>query len=243
MAIIKDYGLVLREFPAGESNKRVVLLTQKHGKLTVFVRGSKKTNSKLTTGLFSYNELMIFDGGDFLSLNGVAPIHSFAKIAEDYEKYCFGCYFLELIDKMVLTGMETDAIMKILLHSLEALNLDRHTPATVFAVFTFKFLQKEGFAPLVTECASCGGALPINGGCCFTGEGLVCQSCSQTEKNSMRLPYAAKLALIYIMEVSGRKIFSFNISADAANQFKDAAMLFLDANVDAELKSLALLKC
>ena len=244
MALIKDFGLILREFSAGESNKRAVVLTQKHGKLTVFVRGSKKTNSKLSIGLFSYNELVIFDGGDFLSLNGVSVVHNFSNITESYEKYCFGCYFLELVDKMVLIGMETQDIMEILLYSLGALNINRQLPATVFAVFTFKFLQKEGFAPLVTECASCGKTLTDDGnGCCFTGQGLVCQSCSQREKNGICLPHAARQALLYILTVSGRKIFAFKISADAADVFKDAAMLFLDANVDAELKSLALLKC
>jgi len=149
MAIIKDVGMVLREYPAGESNKRLVLLTQKHGKITAFARGSRRAQSKLATSLFSYNEFVIFDGGGFLSLNHVETIRIFGEITTDYDKFCIGCCFLEMADKMVLATMDTSEILRILLNAFAEMERGRHTPKLIFAVFAIKAMQAEGMAPLM----------------------------------------------------------------------------------------------
>ena len=218
MAIIKDFGVVLREYDAGESNKKLVVLTRGHGKMTVFARGARKTGSKLSAGLFSYNEFVIYDGNGFYSLSAVVPIHMFADIADNYDKFCFACCFLEMADKMVLTGMDTRDILQILLRALAELTRDRHVPATVFAVFAIKLLKSEGFAPL------------INGDGAETGT-----------NQPLRLSPEAAQALTYIMEANPKEMFAFKTSDDVAEQLYRAARLFVAENVDIKLKSLEMI--
>lgn len=239
MAIIKDFGVVLKEYAWGESNKRLVLLTQHHGKLTVFARGSKRVGSKLAAGLFCYCEFMIFEGPNFLSLNQIAPITSFSQIAEDYDSFCTGSYFLELTDKMVLAKMETAEILQLLLQAFAQLAATRHAPGMVFAVFTFRLLKLEGFAPLVDNCASCDGRLNQN--CWFSHEGLICEVCANTAAQKIWISPQTAAALKYILEAEIERAFSFTSSADVQTQLYSAARLFLEANVDVELKSLKII--
>jgi len=215
MAIIKDFGIVLREYNAGENNKRLVVLTRAHGKMTVFARGARRMGSKLATGLFSYNEFVIYDGGGFYSLSAVVPVHMFDNIATDYDKFCFACCFLEMIDKMVLASMDTREVLQILLQTLAELAKDRHAPATVFAVFVIKLLKTEGFAPLVED------------------DGAV-----QAGETTLRLSAEALAALTYIMEANPKEIFSFKASDDVAARLYRAARVFVAENVDVKLKSL-----
>jgi len=217
MAVIKDLGVVLREYPAGESNKKLVLLTQRQGKITVFARGSRRAQSKLATGLFSYNEFVIFDGGGFCSLNHVLPMHIFGGITEDYDKFCLGCCFLEIADKMVLSTMDASGILRILLNTFAEMERDRHVLKLIFAVFVMKVLQAEGLAPLVDD------------------------NCAQSGESALRLTPETARALTYILEADGKDIFAFKASDDVANQLYRAARLFVAESLDVQIKSLEMI--
>ncbi|MDR2183901.1 MAG: DNA repair protein RecO [Clostridiales bacterium] len=221
MAIIKDFGVVLREYEAGETDKKLVLLTRAHGKMTVFARGARRTGSKLATGLFSYNEFVIFEGTGFYSLNAAQPVHVFDGIAEDYDKFCFACCFLEMVDKMVLTGMDSAEILNVLLYALAELTRARHAPATVFAVFAVKLLQTEGFAPLIGSAE---------------GNAIV-----QTGESALTLSALAARSLTYILEANAKEMFAFRASPDVTEQLYRAARLFVAENLDARLKSLEMI--
>jgi len=210
MAVIKDSGIVLKEYPSGENNSKLVLLTERHGKITAFARGSRRTQSKLSVAMHSYNEFIIFDGGGFYSLNQVTPLHTFGKITTDYDKYCFGCCFLEMTDKMILPKMEAGNILRILLGALSELEKDRHTPKLVFAVFAIKFLQMEGVMPTADDCTAYG----------------------------VQLSSKAKNALTYILDADINKVFAFGASCDVQSQLFDAAVIFVNTNADIQLSSL-----
>jgi len=243
MAIIKDHGVVLREYAAGESNKKLVLLTASHGKLTAFARGSRRVGSKLASDLFCYNEFIFFDGGSFLSLNQVSPIKHFAGIADDFDSYCYACYLLEIADAMLLPKMETGEALRLILHGLNELSTGRLPPKVIFAAFTFKFLQIEGFAPLVDCCMHCEKQITFDGDVWLLPDGLVCGLCaSGGATGGTLLSPQARAALEYILKVNSENVFAFNASPDVYDQLHHAAGRFLSANVDVEFKSLMMFK-
>jgi len=237
MAIIKDIGVVLREYDTGESNKRLVLLTENHGKITVFSKGAKRQGSKLTTNLFCCNEFIIFDGGSFLSLNQTTCVHNFARIAEDFDGFCYASGFLEIIEKMLLPGMEASVVLRLLLRAFAELASGR-SPDVVFAAYIFKFLQIEGFAPIVEQCTACGAS--INGGYYFFKEGVLCGRCDVSYEK-ICISDAVCKAMKYILNTDGKRVFAFETSKDVQKQLCSAATLFLYENVDVELKSISML--
>jgi len=240
MAIIKDFGIVLREYDTGESNKKLVLLTQNSGKIVVFARGSKRADSKLAANLFCYNEFIVFDGGSFLSLNQLSLIRRFGGIAEDFESYCVACYFLEIIDSMILPNMETTAILTLALRALNELSAKRLSSQAVFATFTFKFLQLEGFAPLIDSCQYC--EKQLFGNVWLMSEGLICDECGTSRGQvGVYLSEQTKSALEYILTVECENIFAYRASADVQELLYRAARWFLAANIDSDFKSLTML--
>ena len=228
MAVVKDVGIVLKEIKVGESNKRLILLTQKQGKVVVFARGAGKTHSKLAPRKMAFYEFMFFDGGQFLSLNQVSGIKSFGNITSCYEAFCVCVFFLELLEKTIFVGMDAKDALRLLLLAFGKLDKcadGDSDPKLIFAAFVFKFLQFEGFEPV----------MDINNDCYFFGEE------GFGDKGPLELNHTAWLALEYILNADINKVFSFRASGDVLLMLCRAAVLFLKANLDLEIKSLELL--
>ena len=241
MAIIKDFGIVLREYDAGENNKKLVLLTQNSGKIAVFARGSKRIGSKLADNLFCYSEYIIYDGGSFFSLNQLSPIRRFNGIAEDLDSYCVACYFLEIVDSMILPNMETADILTIILRGLHELSIQRLSAQAIFATFTFKFLQMEGFAPLFDGCMYC--EKQLGGNIWLLSDGLVCDECWALHSyKGVRLSEQTKSALEYILTAEYESIFAYRASAGVQEELYRCARWFLATNIEFDLKSLLMLQ-
>ncbi|MCL2575058.1 MAG: DNA repair protein RecO [Defluviitaleaceae bacterium] len=209
MSIIKDCGIVLRENIAGETNKRLVLLTKNHGKVVVFARGAKGAKSKLSANKLSYNEFVIYDGGQFFSLTQCSPIVQFANIPLDYNAFCVANFILELSDKIMLENMEALDTLNLVLMAFYRLE-KAALPSLVQAVFTLKLLQKEG----------------------FFGE-----HCTENP-DFMNISKEANAAINYILSTPIKRVFNFRVSSDVMNELQQYALLFLQQNVDLQLKSL-----
>ena len=56
-------GMVLKTAPAGEYDRRIVLLTREQGKVTAFVRGARRPKSALqaATDLFCFGKFEAYD--------------------------------------------------------------------------------------------------------------------------------------------------------------------------------------
>ena len=82
-------GIVIKEMTAGETGKRILVITREHGKMLLSARGAKKITSKTMAGtqLFSYCEFTLFEGKGFYSVTQADVIESFYGISEDIEAY------------------------------------------------------------------------------------------------------------------------------------------------------------
>ncbi|MCL2350584.1 MAG: DNA repair protein RecO [Defluviitaleaceae bacterium] len=237
MATIKDKGLILREYDAGESNKRLILLLEERGKVAVFARGAKGAKTKLNPPKMAFCEFVMYDGGQFLSLTQASPIRHFPALPSCYDSFCVANFLLELTDKIILPGMDAKSAMRLLLLALARLDAGRN-PKLIFAAFIFKILQTEGIAPIITHCAACKAQLANS--CSFGAEGLLCENCQIVPSAS--LCGTAIKALEYILTAEIIKTFSFKIPPDSATNLAAAATLFLQSNIDIEFKSLKFLE-
>ena len=148
-------GIVLACFPQGEYGKRIVLLSDMLGKITVFASGAAKQTSKIIGAVrpMTAAEFSLGEGRGAKSIHGVNVIDAFDEVSMDPETAFYGMYFLELTDYFGTEGMaEEDAkrMLNLLFLALAALRRKELSPELVRRMFELRMLVHEG---LYTETA------------------------------------------------------------------------------------------
>jgi len=236
----KAKGLALREFNAGEADRTVTLLLKGRGKVVVSAKGARKVKSKFLTAArpFCYADYTVYDGGRFRTLASADVIDNFYGITEDYDKLCAGAYFLELAEKTVMEELPCDDILHLLLVSLKAVEKNAHDPGLIRSVFDIKFLQLNGYAPGLDNCAGCGTDKALTHMGAF---GAVCTRCAK-EAPSVRISVACMDAVAYILSCEMRNLYLFNIDVKTAAELRDLGRLLLNAHSEVRTKSAGLMQ-
>lgn len=101
-------GMVLSRAPQGEYGRRLSVLTDRYGKITVFAQGAAKPGSHLLGLTYPANaaNFVLQRGRNAWNLHGGTLIRSFAELSAELETSCMGNYFLELLSVFSREGME-----------------------------------------------------------------------------------------------------------------------------------------
>ncbi len=249
MRTFKARGIVLREYEAGESDKRLVLLCKEIGRLTVYARGARKPKSKFMAAaqLFAYGDYIIADGRQFNSVTQAEVIESFYPIRADYTCLCHAHLILEVCEKAIMENTPCDDLLLLLLKSLTYLSkLGKEaagggfflTPKQITCVFLFRFYLYYGIAPATEECCLCGEGIEISeDGAFFCDEGYVCKKCAAQKKRRLRLSQAAWAGIKYILSKSPSEAFKFKTNALVLEELNKAARLCWDSHFEWKLLS------
>ncbi|MBQ0100447.1 MAG: DNA repair protein RecO [Lachnospiraceae bacterium] len=142
-------GIVLGAFPQGEYGKRIVILSNTLGKITVFASGAAKQTSKIIGAVrpMTAAEFTLGEGRGAKSIHGVSVMDAFDEISMDPETAFYGMYFLELADYFGTEGMaDEDAkqMLNLLFLALTALRKKELSPETIRRMFELRMLVHEG---------------------------------------------------------------------------------------------------
>ena len=142
-------GIVLACAPQGEYGKRIVILSDTLGKITVFASGAAKQTSKIIGAVrpMTAAEFTLGEGRGAKSIHGVSVMDAFDEISMDPETVFYGMYFLELADYFGTEGMaEEDAkqMLNLLFLALSALRKKELSPETIRRMFELRMLVHEG---------------------------------------------------------------------------------------------------
>ncbi len=145
--------MILLSFDYSEYDKRMVILTSKAGKVTVFARGVRRQNSRFMglTEPFSYGEFQLFAGKSAYNLSNVEIINHFEDLRFDMEKMCYASYFADLADYSVKENMEGKSVLLLLYRSFQALNTDKIDNRLIRAVVELRMVIENGVYPGVPE--------------------------------------------------------------------------------------------
>ena len=142
-------GIVLACAPQGEYGKRIVILSDTLGKITVFASGAAKQTSKIIGAVrpMTAGEFTLGEGRGAKSIHGISVMDAFDEISTDSETAFYGMYFLELADYFGAEGMaEEDAkqMLNLLFLALTALRKKELSPETIRRMFELRMLVHEG---------------------------------------------------------------------------------------------------
>ena len=116
------HGLVLSSAAVRDYDKRLSILTNEMGKITVWAAGAKKPGSALmaATRNFVFGTFTVTKGKSGFNLRSVQVSQYFEDIALDLVNACYGSYILELADYMAQENLEASEIVNLVYLSLRA---------------------------------------------------------------------------------------------------------------------------
>ncbi len=197
MSTFKARGIIIKEVLVGDNDKSLVILLKDYGKFTVWAKNCRVSKSKLLAGssLFSYADFIIYDNGKNLSLNQIDIIENFYSLTEDLDALAYGTYFLEFLDKNTQEATPINDIMLLLLKSL--LILSKSTvisPKLIAKIFEIKFLQLNGYMPIINNCSHCNIDIKNNDELYWGINGCVCKNCKNKEDYLLKI--SPKIVLV-----------------------------------------------
>lgn len=147
--LIKTTGIVLNASPAGDYDKRLIILTRERGKITAFARGAKRPGSLLRAPSrpFAFGVFSLSEGRDSYSLYGAEIENYFEGLEKDVESACYASYFNEIADYYEREGIDGTEMLKLLYQSYRALLKPAIPNRLIRRVFELKAMSLSGECP------------------------------------------------------------------------------------------------
>ncbi len=205
-------GIILKQTPIGEYDRRICLLTKERGKISAFVRGSRKPGSRLSsaTNPFSFGTFKLYEGKSSYNVSEVDIQNYFEPLRLDYEGAYYGMYFCEIADYYTRENNDEREMLKLLYQSLRALCAENIPNPLIQSIFEIKSIVVNGEFPGIPS--------------------------------AWELTESAEYALSYIVESSIEKLYTFKVSEEVLGELKAAAAFYRDKYMDKEFKSLEILQ-
>lgn len=241
MSTFKGRGIVLKQISVGESDKIVTLLLKDIGKVTVFARGARRQKSEFlaSTEIFTYADFVINKGKKYLAFSEIDIIESFYSIRTNFEKLCYGYYFLEIIDKIVLEDMPCNDILLLLIKTLQELRKENVDVILVANIFNIKFLEYNGYYKKIDFCSSCGLELTENS--FYSCDGVICSNCKNKYEHSTSISNDTIFTINYIITSNTSSLFNFKVGSKVVNELNIIGKDLIREHLSLNLKSLKML--
>ena len=205
-------GLILKQTPIGEYDRRICLLTKERGKISAFAKGSRKPGNRLAaaTNPFSFGVFKLYEGRSSYNIQD-AEIHNFFEgLRSDYVAAYYGMYFCKVADYYTRENNDEKEMLKLLYQSLRALSIESISNELVQCIFEIKAIVVNGEFPDV----------PADG------------SLSESTLYTMQ----------YIVQSSIEKLYTFTVTEDVLKQLRAVCEGYRRKFMDREFKSLEIIQ-
>lgn len=149
-------GVVLRRANLGEADKILTIATPDHGTIRAVGKGVRRTKSKLSghLDLFCRSHLLIAKGRTLDVIAGASMIDGYKAIRTDLWRTSCAMYVVELVDRLGQERLENQALYRLLVDCLEALDAGRNVEV-LLRYFELHALDRTGFRPHLRHCVVC----------------------------------------------------------------------------------------
>ena len=205
-------GIILKQTPVGEYDRRICLLTTDRGKISAFVKGCRKSGSRLAGAAnpFSFGVFKLYEGKNSYTVAEADIKNYFEELRKDYVAAYYGMYFAEIADYYTRENNDEREMLKLLYQSLRALASDAFPNVLVRYIYEIKSIVVNGEFPGIPE--------------------------------SWDLEESTVYAVNFIVESPVEKLFSFRVSDSVLAELERLARYYCDKVLDHEFKSLEILE-
>ena len=146
---IEVNGMVLEALPAGEFDRRVVILTKERGKISAFARRARRQDSPLlaATTPFAMGRFVLYEGRNSYTLVQADIREYFDVLRTDLTGVCFGSYFMEFAAYYAVENQEAGDQLNLLYAALRALEKKAMPQQLVRYVFEIRMMVLGGEFP------------------------------------------------------------------------------------------------
>lgn len=205
-------GIVLKQSPSGEYDRRVTLLTKERGKIGAFARGARRQGNRLAaaTNCFAFGTFKLYPGRDAYTMSEAEIQNYFQELMSDFEGAYYGMYFAEIADYYTRENNDEKEMLKLVYQSLKALTVPALARPLVKCIFELKAIAVNGEYPGAPE--------------------------------GWELSDSAVYALNYIGESSIEKLYTFTVTESVLKELQQVSEEYCARYMRHEFKSLEILK-
>lgn len=204
-------GMILKQMPIGEYDRRICLLTKERGKISAFAKGARRPNSRLAAASspFCFGTFKLYEGRNSYTVADAEIQNYFEGLMTDYEGAYYGMYFAEVADYYTRENNDEREMLKLLYQSLRALCSTALKNQLVRVIFELKAIVVNGEYP---------GA--------------------PADKN---LAKSTLYALNYIEKTPVEKLYTFTVTDEIFEELQSVAAEYCRRFMDRSFKSLEIL--
>ncbi len=142
-------GIIIKQMPIGESDRRVTILTNSRGKISAFARGARKPNSRFsgTTCPFCFGSFKLYEGRDAYNIAEADIKNYFEEFRTDLDGSFYAAYFAEIADYYCRENNDEREMMKLFYQSLRALCAPSLNDRLVRYIYELKSIAVNGEYP------------------------------------------------------------------------------------------------
>ncbi len=205
-------GMVLKQSPSGDYDRRVTILTKEKGKISAFARGARRQGNRLAaaTNSFAFGTFKLYPGRDAYTLSDADIRNYFQELMSDFEGAYYGMYFAEIADYYTRENNDEKQMLLLLYQSLKALTAPSLSRPLVRCVYELKSIAVNGEYPGIPE--------------------------------DRELSDSAAYALDYIGKSSIEKLYTFTVTEPVLVQMQEVAEDYCGRYMRHDFKSLEILK-
>ena len=208
-------GIVLDTFPQNDYNKRLIILTDELGKITVFVNNARKPGSRFSavSQKFVMADLTLRQGRNSYTLVKASIIMPFIELTADIEMMCYASYMCEVTSYFTREGLGARDELNLLYLSFRELIRARLRFSLIKSIFECKLLDIEGIGFQTEIYKKHGGIM------------------------SPTVEYAVQ----YILSREISEVFSFDLTPEAESELSILSSDYTKKHCDTHFKSLDIL--
>jgi len=245
MSVYKTEGIVLHQFELGEADRILTLYTRDRGKVRAVAKGVRRTRSGLagSTQLFTYVDLVLYQGKDLDSISQVQLKESFNKLREDLFRMAYSSYVLDLVRELTVEGDANEGMFVLLLQTLR-LMAEVDDLEMILRIFEIRAMTLMGYQPVLDRCLHCNEVI-LSGKVLFHpgSGGLLCGECSNALPGKTVLITRGTVEIMKrFLDLNYRQLLKLKLTDYARKELELVMEPFIQYHVDRNLKSLDFLK-